>query len=477
MLRKFTPNKKFMANIECPVCNGYKYSPAHNDFKVYDYSIGKLMCTPFSEMSDWVRKVLDETSCSNLNFAASQIFRFIKKAVELGLGHLFFNRSIPTLSGGELQRLRLVQVFNTQLSNLLIVLDEPLAGLSKIEKVLIYDEIIKLSKHHTMLIVDHGKSFLSKAKKTIVLGDGGGKNGGSRVDKKKFLDSQKIDFKYPQLQIGNIVRVNLDSPVYGFKGVDIGIAEKSLNIVTGKSGIGKTTLLSCYLPRCLEKYRYIQQKALMGRKASSVATALGILDLIQIGYAKVHNKDPKFFSKAVGGTGACNSCGGAGFIDFGNDYRISTMIECKQCEGTGYHSRLKKYQIQGKSISQVFKMTIDEAKNYYSTDKKLFTVLSDASDIMIGHLVIGQPMSTLSGGENIRIKILKSLSSAANVFGIDEPFKGLCVTEIYSVVQFLLKLVAKNKTIIVADHMEESFPFFAKRIELANIEGKLVELS
>jgi excinuclease UvrABC ATPase subunit len=477
MLRKFSPNKKFMANMECPICNGWKYSLAHNKFKLFELSIGELMCTPFSEMNGWIHKLLDETSNSNLSFAASQISRFIKKAVELGLGHLFFNRSIPTLSGGELQRLRLVQVFNTQLSNLLIVLDEPLAGLSKNEKPVIYDDIVRLSKDHTMLIVDHSKSFLSKAKKIIVLGEGGGKNGGSIVDTNQFFDSQRIDIKYLQPRIGNIVRIDLDSPVHGFKGVNIEIVEKSLNILTGQSGVGKTTLLSCYLPRCFEKYRYIQQKALIGKKNSSVATTLGILDLIQTGYAKVHNKDRKFFSKSAGGMGACNSCGGVGFIDFGSDYRINTMIECEQCKATGYSRRLEKYQIRGKSISHVFKMTIDEAKDFYSSDKKMFTVLSNASDIMLGHLVIGQPTSTLSGGENIRIKILKSLSSTASIYGIDEPFRGLCLTEIYSVIQFLLRLVTKNNTVIVADHVEESFPFFAKRIELSNIEGKLVELS
>ena len=475
MMPKFTPAKKFFSDCTCKNCNGQKYSVKHSEFKLYGFSIGEFMCTPFNYLQNWLDAIHMDKNNSNLKFAISRITRFVQKAVELDLGHLFFHRAIPTLSGGELQRLRLVQVFNTQLSDLLIVLDEPLAGLSGADRLAVYNNIIQLSKCHTMLIVDHHDTFITEAKTIIALGEGSGRNGGYLIDANKYLESQKIFEDYKPFKETKSIPVSLGSFVYKYKGVELEIAENRLNVILGKSGIGKSTLLREYFPQRFEHYDYINQKPLTGNKNSSVATALDIFGYITESFASKFEKDKNFFSNQTGSKGACPSCFGAGNIVYGTDYQIQIKIECRECDGTGFNKILKKYKIDNKSIFDIWFMTIDEASDYYqANNKKLANVLKEASEILLGHLLIGQPTSTLSGGENIRIKILKSLKSKANIYGIDEPFKGLGATEIAVMIRFFDKLLNMKKTIIVADHEEESFRFFTKRIILLNKDNKLI---
>ncbi|MDR2558830.1 MAG: ATP-binding cassette domain-containing protein [Oscillospiraceae bacterium] len=432
------------------------------------------MVTPFYDLNRWIEAVEKENKVNDLSLVISRLKSFVKKANELDLGHLSINRAIPTLSGGELQRLRLVQVFNTQLSDLLIILDEPLAGLSGDDRESVYDNIISLSEKHTLLIVDHHKSFLSKAKTIIALGEKSGKNGGFLINAQKYFDSQKIKYNYTKNKIYKTFSILLDNDVYSYNGVSISIAENCKNLILGKSGVGKTTVLREYFPQFFEHYTYINQKPLLGNKDSYVATLLDVFNKIADGYAKKFKKDKKFFSNLTGNEGACPLCRGAGFIEYGNDYNLA-KIECHECEGTGFNENLKKFCLNGKSIFDIWKMTIDEAIIFYSEiDKKLADILSEASALLLGHLTIGQPTATLSGGENIRIKMLKATTTTSLIYGIDEPFRGLGVTEIYYVIQYLDKLTQKGKTIIVADHEEESFKFFSNIIMLENREGKLL---
>ena len=384
------------------------------------------------------------------------------------------HRAIPTLSGGELQRLRLVQVFNTQLSDLLIVLDEPLAGLSGTEKESVYCNILDLSNQHSLVIVEHSDIFVKDAKIIIALGEKSGKEGGFIIDADKYLQSQKLDSKYIVDTPKESISITLNSHIYQYSGVSISIATECLNLITGKSGVGKSTLLREYLPQFFERYVYINQKPLLGNKNSSVATVLDVFGHISDAFAKKHNKDKRFFSNLTGCEGACPVCSGAGFLEYGSE-QSKVRLVCRDCEGTGFHRNLKKYKLFNKSIFDVWDMTIDEANEYFHPfDKKIVKVLQDASSVMLGHLRIGQPTATLSGGENIRIKILKSAKSTSKVLGIDEPFKGLSNTEIYCVVQFLERLKNDNKTVIVVDHSEAAFRYFAKHIKLTNENGVLM---
>lgn len=467
MLPGISISKSFYSDVECNCCHGMKYNSEHLSKTIYGISIGEFMTKDFKTLLPIIRNIIDGNSDGRLKFMLDRVYNFVQKCVELSLGHLFFNRSIPTLSGGELQRLRLVQVFTTCLSHLLIVLDEPLAGLSEAERPLIKKNIATLLGQNTIVVVDHSDSFIDIAGQVICLGPSGGNNGGFVIGKDGYLKSQrtKTDFFAPQCE--QFLDISIDSKVYQYSGANIRVALNRMNLITGASGIGKSTLLREYLPQALDSYTYINQKPLLGNTNSSVATALGLLTRISSIFGSKFQKDSQFFSNLTGNAGCCKKCGGTGYVMYGDKNSSALMVECSECQGTGFDSELKKYTIDGKTLIDIWKMTIDEASDYFRTvDKKTFDSLLRAKAVKLNHLKFGQPTRTLSGGENIRIKLLKYLRSSSNIIGIDEPFRGLDIVERQAVGLFLDKMRTNGKTILVIDHSDGIEHFFSNHIIL-----------
>ena len=475
MLKNFSPSAEFYSELSCDKCNGEKYEINHRKHKICGYSIGEIMMQSFETISDWVQKVRGKYDCSAIDFSLNQLDTFARKACELNLGYLFINRNIPSLSGGELQRLRLIQVFTSQLTDLLIVLDEPLAGLSMKEKEIVFNNVIALSKKHTLLIVDHHEMFFGKAKKIYALGESGGKKGGKIIDTKKYIKEQRQLFELkPLAPDEKDETIKITSEVYAYKGVDLRIVRRRLNIISGASGVGKSTLLREYFPQAFDNYLYINQKPMEGNVRSTVATDLNIANRIVQLFAKEHKQDKTFFSNIASADGCCRTCGGTGLITFGSDSQSQISLECKDCRGTGFDRRLEKYEINGNSIQDIWKMTIDEGIEFFDgIETNISKKLVIAQNLLLGHLQIGEKTSDLSGGENIRMKLMKALAAKNDVIGIDEPFKGLNNREIYMVVCSLNALVKRGKTIIVIDHEENSFKYFTKHIELINDRGIL----
>lgn len=474
MIPRFSPSQRFFSDQECDCCHGKKYSTEHDQYRVLDKSIGEFMKTPFSDLIPFIEK-LQQKKDPGIRSSLEKIYNFTLKAVELKLGHLYFHRAIPTLSGGEFQRLKLVQIFNTQLSDLLIVLDEPLAGLSSDEKPSIYNNILSLSKMHTVLIVDHGDTFVSNAKKVYALGPGSGIYGGKIINTENYLNSeaisQSIDIKHGTEQL----MLNVCNPVYQYLGAKVGLLKKSMNLVKGSSGVGKSTLLREYFPQQWDDYIYINQKAVEGNKNSCVATILEIADRIAKLFAKKTGKDKKLFSNHTGNEGACPACRGSGVIEYGYNARNKICLKCEECDGTGFNSMIKKYTINDMSIFDIWNMTLSEGEEFFSdVDPCISGILHNANEINLGHLKIGQATTTLSGGENVRIKILKAAKTKSNLIGVDEPFRGLSNSEIYKVAVFLDHLREKGKTIVVVDHSEYAERFFARIITLHNKHGVLI---
>lgn len=474
MLKNFSPSDDFYSEIKCEKCNGEKYETGHKTYKICGYSIGEIMMMPFLDMASWIVKVRKNYDCKDIDFSLNQIEMFAQKASELNLGYLFINRNIPSLSGGELQRLRLIQVFSSQLSDLLIVLDEPLAGLSAKEKTVVYDNIIDLSKKHTLLIVDHHDVFINVASQIYTLGEGGGKKGGKIIDTGSYINNQHKRLQLDVQPVDRLKHIDVRTEVYAYEGVDLKIAENRLNVISGSSGVGKSTLLREYFPQVFDNYLYINQKPMGGNIRSTVATDLNIATRIIQDFAKKFKQDKSFFSNMTSGDGACKTCSGSGQIVYGSQSQSQIILGCKDCKGTGFDKKLSKFKWNELSIQDIWKMTIDDAIEYFEgIDDKVLSKLRWAQSLMLGHLEIGEKTSELSGGENIRMKLIKALDANNDVIGIDEPFKGLNSQEIFMIVKALKKLVNKGKTIIVVDHEEEGFKYFSNHIELVNKNGIL----
>jgi excinuclease UvrABC ATPase subunit len=474
MLKRFSPSADFFSELPCAACQGEKFESGHREYKLCGYSVGEAMLLPFSELVIWIKAIRNQYDCSAIDFSLNQLEVFAKKATELNVGYLFLNRNIPSLSGGELQRLRLIQIFSTELTDLLIVLDEPLAGLSTKEKQVVYENIKTLAKKHTLLVIDHHDMFLNDAAQIIALGEGSGRNGGNLIDAKKYIEKQSKVMNYPVRKAGKIIDVAVEGNVYSYKGIDVRIADKSLNIISGQSGVGKSTLLKEYLPRFFDDYNYVSQKPREGNSHSSIATYLGIMGGISKAFSPTSGKDVDLFSNSSTSKGACKTCGGTGFITYGSDSQSQVILSCKDCSGTGFDKKLRKYVIQKKSILDIWNMTIDEGVEFFKeVDKSVAETLRRAQSLLLGHLRIGEKLSSLSGGENIRIKLVSALKGKFEVYGIDEPFKGLNNEEIFAVVKALDALCGQGKTIIVVDHEENSFKYFSRHLELVNENGIL----
>lgn len=469
MLKSFSPSNEFFSELLCDKCNGEKYEAEHRNAKICGYSIGELLLLEFINIPKWVDDVREKYKCKDIEFSLVQIKSFAQKAIELNLGYLFINRNIPSLSGGELQRLRLIQVFSSQLSDLLIVLDEPLAGLSTREKDVVYQNVVALSKKHTLLIVDHHDLFINIASNIIALGPSGGKNGGELINHTKYLLKQNNTYRFDAEPPAKTHRVKLSTCVYGYKGVDVEIAEQRLNVISGVSGVGKSTLLREYFPQAFNNYLYINQKPLGGNIRSTVATDLDISNRIGQIFTKKYGLVKSFFSNMSSAEGACRTCKGTGTIIYGSESQSQVYLECKDCQGTGFDKKLTKYKINEKSIQDIWAMTLSEGIDFFKDeDNKVCNVLESASDLLLDHLKIGEKTADLSGGENIRMKLMKANIARKTVLGVDEPFKGLNSEEIYRVVLKLNELMKQGRTIIVVDHEESCYKYFSKHIVLSN---------
>lgn len=475
MLKSFSPSSDFYSEKPCRKCDGEKYEIGHRKHKISGLSIGELLVLSFDKLLGWIEKVRQSYNCTSIAFSLNQLESFTRKAIELKLGYISLNRTIPSLSGGELQRLRLIQVFSSQLTDLLIVLDEPLAGLSSAEKEIVYNNILQLKKNHTLLIVDHHDLFIKDADNIIALGEAGGKKGGSIIDANAYIQKQKIIYPYENIPAKNYVNVKLNSEVYSYTGVDVNIALESLNLITGASGIGKSTLLREYFPQFFDDYLYINQKPMGGNIRSTVATSLGIASSISQLFSKKYNLSKTVFSNLSTAEGMCSTCSGTGIITYGSDSQSQIALTCKECNGTGFDKKLSKYTLEGKNIQEVFLMTIDECVDYFSKiDSRISSVLLTAQGLLLGHIQLGEKTSYLSGGENIRLKLMTALTAKNPVIGIDEPFKGLGNEEIYMVIKALNDLTKKIKTVIVVDHEEKAFKYFTNHIYLVNNNGILI---
>ena len=465
MLPQFEIGEAYYSDVTCPMCNGHRYSPEHESLTVKGLSIGSLMTLQFQSLEPYLVRLEDEFSKEPFVDSIRRTLSFVRKANELNLKHLHLNRGIPTLSGGELQRLRLAQIFNTQLNDLLVILDEPLAGVSSKEKDSIYRNVIDLSKRHTVVIVDHGESFCKKAINIIALGEGGGKFGGNLIDVSKYFHRQKFTIAPRQPKRSTEERIRVSNNVYSYKGADVNIALGAMNLITGKSGIGKSILLKEYFPLHFDSYLYICQRQIMGGKQSSVATALDVAMPLAEFYAKRFSKPKQYFSKQIGCEGACTFCSGYGYLEYSGSGGL--RVECKECNGSGFNPKLRKHTIQGLSLPDIWDLTIDEA--YKVLDElglKSTRILGEANDLLLNHLKLSQQTMSLSGGENIRIKLLRASHTREAVIGIDEPFRGLDKTEISKLIAYLYSLNEKDKTLIVIDHTEDVDIFFQKHYEV-----------
>ena len=444
---------KFSQHTLCSRCNGTRFSNEVNRLKINNNSIGEIYLLTIAELKSWLMDFIHNNKDIEIEKILESVLSFANKLIDVKLDYLNLNRSIESLSGGEFQRLRLSQILNSKLNNILFILDEPLSSLHITEKKAVTDEIMKLKDNNTLVVIEHDDDFIKKCDYITALGPLGGNYGGnviplneyvSNSNKKEYIDT-KISDSFINLKsnyyINNVKPFEIRLPLYNCIGV------------CGVSGSGKSTFAKEILPKLLSNYRYISQKPIRGNAYSIVASYIDVIDRIRQLFSEKNKVTKSIFSFYHSSDGACKKCNGTGKITV-EDYKSKYSYLCPDCEGKKFSNQSLKYLYGGLNIHEVLSLDISEAARFFSNDKGLSEILNNADKIGLGYLKLNQSIESLSGGENQRVKLLKyiNFNTTDRIIALDEPFQGLNNSEIFKIMTVLYEYCNNKNTVIIIEH-------------------------
>lgn len=463
---------RYSQQTVCPICNGTRFSKEVNKLKIQGKSIGEIYLLTMTELKEWLLECIGNDSIGKK--VLKDVLNFSNKLLQVKLGYLNLNRSIPSLSGGEFQRLRLSQLLESELSNILYILDEPLSSLHASEKEAITNEIIKLKKENTLLIIEHDEEFLKKSDYVTALGPSGGKFGGNIITINDYFakSNQKKNINYSEFN--KFINMKSDFRVNNVKCFDISIPLNQCIGICGVSGSGKSTFAKEILPKLLSNYKYISQKPIRGNSYSIIATYTNVFDRIKQLFSEKNNCPKSMFSFYHNSEGSCKTCNGKGEIDV-SDFKYQYSYICPECEGSKYSKKILTYYYNGLNIPQVLALDISEAVDFFRDDNELNKLFNNAVSVGLGYLKLNQSIDSLSGGENQRIKLLKHLNFKDNnkIIALDEPFRGLTNDDVYNIMRVLWKYCREGNTIIVIEHNVYALELCSYLVEFGLGSGEL----
>lgn len=504
--------RKFLEKSICPECSGKKLNKEVLSIKIGNYDYGDVENFSIMELKKWMNEVakLGEKENNVVNTIINNIYSKINLIEKVGLDYISLSRSIPSLSGGEIQRLRLANQLGCTLSGLLYILDEPTMGLH-IKDIENMKSIIKEFKYNgnTLIIVEHNLDIISEADYIIDMGPTGGENGGYIIskgninhikkDKKsitgKYLNSRKYFENFSRnriskekIYIKNAIKNNL-------KNEDFRIPLGVLVGIVGVSGSGKSTLINDILVKSIEKKKAINCEKISGidnitrvivvdqspigrTPKSNIATYTGVFDYIRDIYSKTSQSKSLGFTKGDfslnTGNGRCDKCNGEGKIKIDMSFMPDTYMECEQCKGKRYKENILKVTYKGYNISEVLEKSVDEVYDIFKHIDKIEKILACVKDIGLGYLKLGQSAMTFSGGEAQRIKLATYLSKGKThniLYVLDEPSCGLHIDDIQKLIKIIQNLVDTGNSVILIEHNIEIIKCVDYIIELGKGGG------
>ena len=445
----------------CPDCGGTRLNEPARSSKIAGLNIAEVCAMQISDLADWVRG-LDEPSVAPLLGALQHT---LDSFAEIGLGYLALDRPSGTLSGGEVQRTRMIRHLGSSLTDVTYVFDEPTTGLHPHDVERMNELLLQLrDKGNTVLVVEHEPETIAIADHVVDLGPGAGTGGGTvcfegtveglrasgTITGRHFDDraSLKETVRTPTgaLEIRGATQHNL-------RDVDVDIPLGVLVVVTGVAGSGKSSLVHGSIPAGAGVVS-IDQTAIRGSRRSNPATYTGLLDPIRKAFAKANGVKPALFS--ANSEGACPNCNGAGvtYVDLGMMAGVATT--CEECEGKRFDASVLEYHLGGRDITEVLAMSVAEAEEFFATGDAAtpaaHKVLTRLADVGLGYLTLGQPLTTLSGGERQRLKLATHMAEKGGVYVLDEPTSGLHLADVEHLLGLLDRLVDAGKSVIVVEH-------------------------
>lgn len=492
--------QSFMNTKICPTCKGTRLKKESHFFKLDDKNIGDLAQMDLIELAGWF-KDLEGKLTNDQKIIGTEILKEINTrlnfVLEVGLDYLTLHRSAKTLSGGEAQRIRLATQIGSELMNVLYVLDEPSIGLHQRDNTRLINSLKRLrDAGNSVIVVEHDKEMIEAADFVVDIGPGAGIHGGQIINagpisELNTVDSLTTKYLRGELKIeipaerrkGNGKFLTLKGATgHNLKNVDLKIPLGTFCCVTGVSGSGKSSLINHTLYPILLAHIYnsvkkplpyksieglehldkvieIDQSPIGRTPRSNPATYTKVFDEIRSLYAgmaeaQIRGYKAGRFSFNVSG-GRCETCRGGGLKMIEMNFLPDVYVECETCNGKRYNRETLEVRFKGKSISDVLDMTIEDATHFFETIPKIFRPLSMMQSVGLGYVKLGQPSTTLSGGEAQRIKLAGELAKkgTGNTFYIlDEPSTGLHFEDIRMLLEVLQRLTDEGNTVLVIEH-------------------------
>ncbi len=445
----------------CPGCDGTRLAEHARSSKVKGISIADACAMQISDLAGWARG-LDEAPVAPLLAALG---RTLDSFTEIGLGYLSLERPSGTLSGGEAQRVKMIRQLGSSLTDVTYVFDEPTAGLHPHDITRMNDLLLRLrDKGNTVLVVEHKPEVIAIGDHVVDLGPGAGRAGGavcfegtveglraSGTVTGRHLDdraSLKRELREPKgaLEIRHATAHNL-------RDVSVDVPLGVLCVVTGVAGSGKSSLIHGSVPKGAGVVS-VDQGAIRGSRRSNPATYTGLLDPVRSAFAKANGVKPALFS--ANSEGACPNCNGAGVVYTDLAIMAGVATVCEVCEGKRFDAAVLEYKLGGRDISEVLAMPVTEAREFFGAgaakNAAAHAILGRLADVGLGYLSLGQPLTTLSGGEQQRLKLATHMAEKSGTYVLDEPTAGLHLADVEQLLGLLDRLVDAGKSVIVIEH-------------------------
>ena len=447
----------FLYHGVCPECLGGRLSPEYRQYKVFGKSLLDYYCMEFETLCKLIKTKLRGGGNAYVAGQLTAVVKFLESAIALKLGYLTLNRSIPSLSGGELQRLCIAKANVSHFNGFLYVFDEPTSALhpSEWESVSVAVRDVR-KRGNTVLLIDHSPSLEDIADRVVYLGPESGTKGGELVKPypvgfEGFAKSLKTSF-YPCHGYAVIDRAEYNT----VKVIDEKIPLGSLVGICGVSGSGKTSFARHLLPHAIPGICYVNQEPIRGNSYSIVATALDVLqDMVKF-FAKETKTQVANFDFIHEGRGRCAVCAGTGRIAEKSAHLV-TEILCPECRGARYSKNTLRIRWKGMNFHDMLNQSIDELIALLPAGLPLRKRLCLASQAGLGYLKLAQKTEALSGGEAQRVKIVSRImhDNRAHAFALDEPFRGVDACNAGKLMKLFVDQVEKGNSVFIIEHNPE----------------------
>ena len=493
---------QFLAVCTCPECKGARLKRESLSYRIWDKNISEVANLDITDLKEWLMHVEEHMEPMKQKIA-TEIVKELRSRVEflleVGLDYLTLNRQSVSLSGGESQRIRLATQIGSQLVNVLYILDEPSIGLHQRDNQRLISSLKQLrDMGNTVIVVEHDKDMMLHSDYLIDIGPRAGRKGGEVMFQGKpeeimhnDIDSLTARFLNgkEKIEIPEERRVGNGKSIWihgargnNLKSVDVEFPLGKLIVVTGVSGSGKSTLINETLQPILSQKFYrslkkpmpydsiegienidkvvnVDQSPLGRTPRSNPATYTGVFSdirsmFVNLPEAKIRGYKPGRFSFNVKG-GRCESCSGNGYKTIEMNFLPDVMVPCEVCHGKRYNRETIEVRFKGKSIADILDMTINQAVEFFENVPHILHKIKTIQDVGLGYIKLGQPSTTLSGGESQRVKLATELSkrdTGKTLYILDEPTTGLHFDDIKNLMKVLQRLVDKGNTVVIIEH-------------------------